>query len=266
MLEKLKIVCLLLCSFVLTGCPEKEDDNSAEILTTGGDFTAASDFELFYSNSGGMSPESEHIYISSDSASWKYGRYKKETLISWIPKSEDLNNLFKVLKENNYLKIESREEQEVYDRGGVRMTIINDGEKTKLDNSGRTFVKEKWSHNFRAIRDYIKTYVKAEVDKQLIRIPFVADASLKMNSEPVKVWLNDNLFYSNVEDKVETNDTITAYPGLNVFNWSIYFADSVNYKNDPIYQFGGEGTFSVSRDAGSIIMLRENQEILMNVP
>ena len=265
MLNQLKIAGLLLCSFLFAGCPEKESINTEEIPIDDSILNAGSDFELYYSNSGGMSPESEHIYICNDSASWKYGRYNKETIITWIPGSKDIAKIINVLAENKYLKIESREEEEVYDRGGVRMTIINNGVKKELDNSGRTFVKDQWQENFRAIRDYIKTYVKSEVDKQLIKVPFVKDVSLGMNSEPVKVWLNGQLFYSTFESNVKPIDSITAYPGRNEFTWTIYYADSVKYNNDPVYRFGGQDIFEATKDATEIILKREDQEILMDV-
>lgn len=251
---------IFLISIILS-CAEK---NVAVIENTVDTTSVTTDqIEIKYSNSGGMSPISEYIFISNDSASWKYGRYNEEVLLSWVPAETDIKEIVTTLEINNFKNIESTKKEEVYDRGGVKIQVNVNGAAHVLDNSGLIFIKEEWHDEFRAIREHISNYVKSEVDKQMLHLNFKVKASAYESKEPIRVWINNQLFYDSKEVQAQPIEKIVVYPGTNTYDWTIYFADSTGISGRPVYKAGGESSFNADGQSQEIVLDKSNGEIKM---
>lgn len=241
-------------------------DKNIPTTNTDGDLdSTSSDIIIEYSNSGGMSPISENIYISNDSASWKYGRYREEIVLAWVPQSNEIKSLIQVLEDNKYTEIESNRKEQVYDRGGVHIKISYQNQMHDLNNSGLNFIKEEWRDNFRSIKQYINDYVQGEVEKQMLTLKFSQKPSSQNSKEPVKIWVNNQLFYDSKEQQNHPPQSIDLYPGINKYEWTLYYADSVGYNNRPVRKNGGESKFEATQSSQSISLEIIESEVIMKV-
>jgi len=137
---------------MLASCKSVNTDTTIDIAPK--DSTKLS---VHYQYSAGMLPENEIIYISNDTAYRTYRKDMEDEKTGWNPTMQELDDLYHVLLENNYWKITARSSSEtVYDRGGVSLTIKVDGKETRIDNSGNSFLEEKWQENFAMIITAIK--------------------------------------------------------------------------------------------------------------
>lgn len=137
---------------MLASCKSVNTDTTKDMAPK--DFTKLS---IHYQYSAGMLPDNEIIYISNDTAYRTHRQDMEEVKTGWNPSKQELDDLYHVLLENNYWKITARSSNEmVYDRGGVSLTIEVDGKETRIDNSGNSFLEEKWQGNFAAIIAEIK--------------------------------------------------------------------------------------------------------------
>lgn len=120
-----------------------------------------------YYDGGGMFPESDRIYIARDSAFHEHYLRGDITLTKWIPTLTELQDLCTIIQENQYEKIESkRDSGPVYDRGGVEFSITLNGERVSVNNSGQSFIKEKWYPQYNAIVQAITTYAAAKTESK----------------------------------------------------------------------------------------------------
>ncbi len=259
------IISLSACFFIiLFSCADK----SITTANTDGEDSLnylSSDIVIKYSNAGGMSPFSENIFISNDSASWKYGRYREQIILAWVPQPNDIESIIQVLNDNKYSKIQSDRKEEVYDRGGMHIKISYQNQMIDLNNSGLNFIKQEWQENFRAIQQYINDYVQGEVEKQMLTLEFVQAPSAQNSAEPVKVWLNNQLFYDSKEQQNQAPQSINIYPGVNKYEWTLYYADSVGFNNRPVRKNGGESKFDAAQSSKSITLEIVESEIIMKV-
>ncbi|MFT4601789.1 MAG: hypothetical protein ACI857_001972, partial [Arenicella sp.] len=157
-MKQLHLSLIVLLALLLTACPKVPqgnldlEDNKLE-----------DNFEIKMSNGGGMINISENLKVSKEESFWTYSRYGKETTVKWSTSEEELSELCKMLRKNNSSKITSNKKEEVYDRGGYDISIQNGGHVTRLNNSGSSFIDEKWQENFKAIRTEIDDYARTKV-------------------------------------------------------------------------------------------------------
>ena len=122
-----------------------------------------SNLTIEYYLGGGMRPQSETIYISNDSAFVRNMDMGEETIQNWIPEKKEMDDLYQNLIDNSFTQIESMRESNVYDRGGVVLTITVDGVRTEINDNGNSFIVAKWRDNFSSILQKIMEYKALKV-------------------------------------------------------------------------------------------------------
>ena len=109
------------------------------------------------SRGGGMSQNYSRIYISKDSCKYDRSYYDQEAKeqkkehVTYSLNTEEFAQLYKVFKKYQFLKIQVRKEENVYDRGGTSITLMIDGKNHSKANAGLSFVKKGSLKNFQAI-------------------------------------------------------------------------------------------------------------------
>lgn len=225
---------------VLTACPQnpnnEENGSSNSKLPD-----SPKEFELTMSDGGGMTPEWEEVYISRDSAYWSFDRYKHETKIKWKLSDKEFDQFYDDLKAEKFDQIKSNCEGEVYDRGGISIRIIIDGEYYDIDNSGNCFIKEKYAENYSNVVGLINKQIADHVNAQLIEVPLVVGDELLNSGYDVYVDVNQSSgsFHAH-PDTTEMN--FMMYPGFNQFVIRMNYRDSTNYYGSPA-QFAYEQLF-----------------------
>ena len=214
-------------TLLLTACPEN---------SSGGNKLPKNPDKLVirWSESGGMLPVSKSIYISNDSASWEYWRYKGETIISWEPTEKELDDLYQTFVKHNFDKLESYSEGEVYDRGGVSMDFTVDDQSFNASNSGMSFIKDKWKNDWSVINSAVKSYAQSKVNQQLINKDILIDESIKNAPFEVLLRVNENEIYGPNSDTVSGRLKQSFYPGQNQIEITQFYRDSVDKYNGKV--------------------------------
>jgi hypothetical protein len=241
-MKRLKLVFAGLALISLTACPEKPvtDEGNME----GADETSDNYESLIIEmdDGGGMLPIWYNVYISKDSAFWSYERYRHETKITWIPTDDELKKLSEDLHSNNFRKIESDCENEVYDRGGRSFSIKIGKENYKINNSGNCFIQEKWGENYKNINVSINNYVNKKIEAQMLKLPIKISPALLNAGYDITVRTNEEAEKFNVHPDTLSKD-VRLYPGYNEFVVQLFYKDSTdrygypaNYKYEQMFE------------------------------
>lgn len=219
-------------TFLLTACPNSEGEG-ANIEDESSSYPDSPESLIIELNEdGGMMPRGEDIYICSDSAYWKLWNHGNETFVRWTPAKEDFESLYATLKENNFDKIKSDCEGEVFDRGGTSIDVTLEGKRTELNDAQNCFIKEKWHTNFKAINRAIRAYTGKEVRKKMLDVTLSTSDNAYNSGMPFAVGVN--LMSVHHQDRRGPRDTtIAVYPGLNEIYVQFFYQDSLNSYGSP---------------------------------
>lgn len=121
------------------------------------------DFALYYHFDGGMRYYSENINIAADSCVYNINDGGKKTHKLIKLSSKDLDDLYSMLKKNQFNRIEKRTVENVYDRGGISIEVSwNKGQqRVSISDAQNSFVKENWDKEWGAVCKYIADLAKA---------------------------------------------------------------------------------------------------------
>ena len=196
-------------------------------------------FEISYYNGGGMLPMSENVLISSNESHWKYFRYGKEILVNWDTSPEELKELYGFLKKHNYSKIVSKSEGEVFDRGGLRVTIKNGEETIEIDNSGSNFIEEKWSADYKAIKQHLDDFVNTKVYHKKLNISMASSSTILSLQEKyeISVFVDGEKGMDSESREVSASPTFKVFEGVNKVDIRAFYRDSIGtYGNKVSFQ------------------------------
>lgn len=121
-------------------------------------------FSITYHDGGGMTPISEHLYISKDSCFYKKNRYGNEVKLNFNLSVKELDDIYDILKKYRFDEIETFQKK-VYDRGGEFVSINFDNESITRSNAGMNFIQENWREEFEAISKML-TSIAEKIWKQ----------------------------------------------------------------------------------------------------
>ncbi|MCB9222663.1 MAG: hypothetical protein R2780_12380 [Crocinitomicaceae bacterium] len=234
---------------LLSACPASDD-----LGTNNNDLPEkAEDLVIRMDDGGGMLPVWLNIYISKDSAYWSYNRYRNETVIRWVPTPEEMDKLYSNLKENDFHKIVSDCENEVYDRGGRNYQISVGGKDYQINNSGNCFIQEKWVEKYRNISGFISNYYQSKIDEQILNIPVLASNQLIELGYRIDLRFNDAAKAFTLS--ADTNQIeAELYPGSNEFVVQLFYKDSLTQYKSPA-QFKYEQFFEdISTSTKSVLI------------
>lgn len=151
---KMKYVLLILGIFFL-GCRSSGQKNKfPEKIPT--------DFSLAYHVDGGMRYYSEDLFISKESCSYVIDDGGRKTTKKFMLSAAEMDAMYDILKNNRTDQIKSRTEDNVYDRGGISISMAWDKGRHELQVSDAqlTFVEKKWWGQWQAICNYLADLIK----------------------------------------------------------------------------------------------------------
>jgi len=105
------------------------------------------DFSIYYSVSGGMMPYGANVSVSGDSAHSSFFAYGVTFDAAFQLSIIELDALYKVISDNQFDRIQTYEE-EVYDRGGISITVTANGETYNKADGGMSFIKNGWQAEY----------------------------------------------------------------------------------------------------------------------
>jgi hypothetical protein len=123
-------------------------------------------FAVSYFLGGGMRYYGETLYISADSCTYEINDEGAKSKIYFNLSSDELDKLYKVFKDNDFHKIKTYD-QEVYDRGGVSISLSwGNGKSANVSDGGMTFIKENWKNEWSACISALKDIISTQLGKQ----------------------------------------------------------------------------------------------------
>ncbi len=117
---------------------------------------------------GGMLNHRIDLFISKDSCFYKEDDQGEVTLKKFTLTDEKLDELYRVLKENKFDQIESSVDTLTLDRGGMSIDIYweHSQKGVSADDSGQSFIKEEWGHQYGAVLRYLDSLVPETSEKK----------------------------------------------------------------------------------------------------
>ncbi|MCB9231357.1 MAG: hypothetical protein H6581_06835 [Bacteroidia bacterium] len=120
--------------------------------------TRPADFRVEYFEGGGMLPESQQVTIRPDSTVDIIFLNGKKTRTVVANSAGELDDFYQKLRELRVLRIRSRDEGEVYDRGGTSVWLSWGEKSQQISDSGNLFVEEKFQADYAAMLKLILDY------------------------------------------------------------------------------------------------------------
>jgi len=173
-------ILLLMAPVLLTACignplPEERPD----------------DFSASYMFDGGMMFYSERFRTFEDGALFDVLNGGVTLQVSFQPSEEELDELYAAFRENEFTRIKSTSEEDVYDRGGYSITMQWDDQRYGVSDSGIDFVKPRWSGKFNSVLGALfKLSTANESTPNMLTISW--DSSAQDNSATVTIDLEGN--------------------------------------------------------------------------
>lgn len=138
---------------------------------------------------GGMTPNSYSIKIGQDSSFLTEIRQGENTVIGYKSDPERWQELYNIIRENEFHKIVADRRGEVVDRDGTSITVrYKSGEESisyHVSNAGSHFVREVWDGNYTNVEKAILTFNSKGV------APFYRDIEILMTDETEKLLEGD---------------------------------------------------------------------------
>lgn len=162
MLLSLAVLSTAACSHVLpTRLPSKRP---ADLVVT-------------ESSSGGMLPSGDSTRISAKGCHYERhnGPAKLET--DFTLKPAELDQLYSTLRDNAFDRIQTRHE-EVYDRGGVSVSVSWSGHRYWVANSGTDFIRKDWKKQWHAVLAAIHAPTERALAAKNVSATFAFDPAL----------------------------------------------------------------------------------------
>jgi hypothetical protein len=156
------------------------------------------DFAIRLIDGGGMTPESETIFLSADS-SWYENWYDQAHNHHVLSVSVgEFDSLYQELRHQGAMSIQSREEGVVYDRGGTSIYLSFANQNHSITNAGSSFISPRHAKQYQAVVDAIWAVAHKHIRTMKVDVPFTiihhADSiqtsyvNLSVNGQPVYNW------------------------------------------------------------------------------
>ena len=223
---------LVACSDTTVG--ETGNGNSPE---QSGLPTSPEKVKIQWNEDGGMLNRAEYILISTDSCFWDFQRYGRNKQISFELSDQEIDELYAVFVENQFDKIECRKEDGVYDRGGVRIELKADEKYIDVDNTGGSFVNDKWRKNWINVSDAITSLTQNKLKEQEFKATVRLDESIDVSDYDVKLSVEEPIIYDSEKDgEGKRKFDFEVLEGPTYMDLYLFVKDSLN-------QYGGKVTY-----------------------
>jgi hypothetical protein len=137
------------------------------------------DLDVRLTYSAGMLPEGYEFDVSATRGEvvqhgQAVGGMRNVTLATCATSSEDLDALYRVLRDNRFDQIETYE-QEVYDRGGFTLSVGFGSRTITVADGGRTFIQHDWDDQWSAVTGAVEVLMAQCSAAATVHLPVVMD-------------------------------------------------------------------------------------------
>ena len=169
------------------------------------------DFRITLFDGGGMTRQGERIFLSADSSYYEWYDEGADNKLYLSISEKKLEALYEIIRSRNFEDIETYRE-EVYDRGGVSISVTADGETISKEDGGQTFIQKAWQDNFNTVESEIRDLVDAELEKMLVDFTVYIDKSIAGADKIVNMHSSD-LVYMSARDGYPSKFELSVLPG-----------------------------------------------------
>lgn len=224
----------------LFSCSTSEDQFGKEKNETGLP-EKGNELRINWIDGGGMLDLRTEIFISNDSCSWSYRKNGREKHIPFQLSEKELNQLYGLFVKNKFHLIKSRSEGEIYDRGGVEISLNVDGTSYRQNNSGSYFIEDEWKQNWENVSTAITSLTNRKLDEKKFPCHVLIDPSISDGSYPFQLGLDDGAILKKAEVELtekqkEDGFMVKMLEGPTEVQLHLYYPDSLN-------QYGGKVTY-----------------------
>ncbi|MBI3135108.1 MAG: hypothetical protein HYZ14_10590 [Bacteroidetes bacterium] len=189
-----------------------------------------------WNEGGGMLPEGETIYLSTDSSYYYMWKDQTRQKLYFNTSEQELNEIYQVCRDNNFDKIRLIEEQEVYDRGGTSIRLIADGKYIDKNNSGMTFLHESDVDEYYAVETKIYSFAMHKIESMKTKTTLKIGRELLDKNYLIYISINGyNIYNSDSGDSLLTHLDTMLYTAPNEFALNLYAKDSLDSYGSPAF-------------------------------
>ena len=222
------------------------------------------DLVLELRNSGGMLPESDHYYISKDSAFHESWTHSFTNRYVFQPDPQKLDDLYEMLKKNDALNIKSIDGGEVYDRGGASVWIRFDKKNFNISNSGNMFIDKGWQQQWRNVSSGILSFIGAGLDgrQQPVTLELEYSDSLpSIRYLHIDAGRYDFAVYNRSDTTTRpTTNTVQIHPGVYPLHVQCTFDSFDLYLDDTLRVNAQPGTVNMKIDRKQVTYLNKRNK------
>lgn len=189
-----------------------------------------------WSEGGGMLPEGENIYLSTDSSYYYMWKDQTQQKLYFNTSEQELKEIYQVCLDNDFDKIRLIKEQEVYDRGGTSIRLILDGKYFDKNNSGMTFLHDGDVDNYYAVENKIYSFAISKIENQKTKTTLKIGQKLLAENYLVYININgSNVYASDTDDSLKKVVDTMLYTAPNEFVMNLFDRDSLNSYGSPAF-------------------------------
>ncbi|HIP36285.1 MAG TPA: hypothetical protein EYG85_05485 [Crocinitomix sp.] len=191
--------------------------------------------EILWEKNLGMIGGYESIYLSKDSCMYYFRQKGNDAFIKFNIEQLKLLDLYNTFIEHKFSLIKSTK-QEVYDRGGTKITLtVNDVPQT-VNNSGMYFIKPEYKTNYKAIEDKIKEVAFEIINQHKKNVEIKLSDELVNSKYILYLYVNNKEVYSELNGisfspiKMKLFDTYNTFKITLMEKGSTYNTIKGNYE------------------------------------
>lgn len=149
-----------------------------------------SDFYLYYSDGGGMMPYGIELTVDDQTATQEIFNEGVTVQITYQLTADEADTLYQTLVENRLDRIQTYDEEEVYDRGGTSVSVTADGEAFQVSDAGLTFVRDSWQAEYGGVLDGIAQVMERPFGTVATQLLIVWDDSFSMSGTTLHLYMD----------------------------------------------------------------------------
>lgn len=149
-----------------------------------------SDFYLHYSDGGGMMPYGVGLTVDGQTATQEIFNEGVTVQITYQLTADEADTLYQTLVENRLDRIQTYDEEEVYDRGGTSVSVTADGETFQVSDTGLTFVKNSWQAEYGGVLDGIAQVMERTYGTVATQFVITWDDSFSMSGRTLHIYMD----------------------------------------------------------------------------
>jgi hypothetical protein len=161
------------------------------------------------------------IYLSQDSNYVTFKNYGTENKVYLKFNNSDLDNIYKVFKDNNFSNIGVTTDDIAKNRGGSTLSISFDGETITKSNTGTSFVENSSEKLYVSITDAIDKLVDDFLELLKRNFKIDIDKILYGEHRNFKLEVNGDYTYDSEKQGPRDSIIVSLLDGPNVFNISV---------------------------------------------